>query len=139
MKLKLYYAPAACSLLGLVLAFSAHGQPASAPAAGAPAGPAPTAYFIKFKVKPGKNADFERAIGKMMVGVREKEPGNVYCDLLHLAGDSQTYVVVERYRDAASSKAHVESAHIKKLGDALKNDLLDAPPEPQELVFIRSK
>lgn len=138
MKPKLYCTPAGF-LLGLILTFSAHGQPPSAPAAVAPAGPAPTAYFIKFKVKPGKNADFERAITEMMVGVREKESGNVYCDLLHLAQDPQTYVVMERYRDAAASKAHVESEHIKKLGDALKSGLLDAPPEPQELVFIRGK
>jgi quinol monooxygenase YgiN len=126
-------------LLGLVLTISAYGQPPSEPASGAQAGPAATAYFIKFKVKPGKNADFEKAISEMLVGVREKEPGNVYCELLHLAGDSQTYVIMERYTDAAASKAHVESAYIKKLGDALKSGLLDGPPEPQELVFIRSK
>lgn len=126
-------------LLALVLAATAHGQPASAPTRAAAAGPAATAYFIKFRVKPGKNADFEKAVSEMLVGVRAKEPGNVYCDLLHLAGDSQTYVIMERYRDAAASKAHVESESIKKLGDALKNDLLDGPPERQELVFIRSK
>jgi len=126
-------------LLVLVLTMSAYGQPPSVPGAGASAGPAATAYVIKFKVKPGKNADFERAIGEMMTGVREKERGNVYCELLHLAQDPQTYVIMERYRDAASSKAHVESEHIRKLGDALKNDVLDGPPERQELVFIRSK
>jgi quinol monooxygenase YgiN len=126
-------------LLGLVLTISAYGQPPSASVSGAPVGPAATAYFIKFKVKPGRNADFEKAISEMMVGVREKEPGNVYCDLLHLAQDPQTYVIMERYRDAAASQAHVESEHIKKLGDALKNDLLYGPPEPQELVLIRSE
>jgi quinol monooxygenase YgiN len=126
-------------LLGLVLTISAYGQPPSAPGAGTSAGPAAPAYVIKFKVKPGKNADFERAIGEMMVGVREKEPGNVYCDLLHLAQDPQTYVIMERYRDAASSKAHVESEYMRKFADVLKNDLLDGRPEPQELVFIRSK
>jgi quinol monooxygenase YgiN len=126
-------------LLGLVLTINAYGQPPNAPALGAVAGPVATAYFIKFKVKPGKNADFEKAISEMMVGVRKKEPRNVYCDLLHLAQDAQTYVIVERYKDAEASKAHVESEYIKKLGDALKNDLLDGPPEPQELVFIRSK
>lgn len=139
MKLKIMRTRASGFLLGLLLTVSAYGQPPSAPASGAAFEPAATAYFIKFRVKPGKNADFEKAISEMMVGVRAKEPGNVYCDLLHLAGDSQTYVIMERYRDAAASKAHVESEYIKKLGDALKNDLLDAPPEPQEFVFIRAK
>jgi quinol monooxygenase YgiN len=135
MKLKLCYAP----LLGVVLTVGAYGQPPSAPASGAAFEPGATAFFIKFRVRPGKNADFEKAVSEMMAGVRAKEPGNVYCDLLHLAGDSQTYVIMERYRDAAASKAHVESQYIKKLGDALKNGLLDAPPERQELVFIRAK
>jgi quinol monooxygenase YgiN len=125
--------------LGLVLTINAYGQPSSAPASGAVAGLAATAYFIKFKVKPGKNADFEKAISEMMVGVREKEPGNVYCDLLHLTQDPQTYVIIERYKDAEASRVHSESEYIKKLGATLKNDLLDRPPELQELVFIRSK
>jgi quinol monooxygenase YgiN len=149
MKLKLYYPPTSRAmtmrtrtsgfLLGLVLTVSAFGQPPSAPASVTAIEPAATAYFIKFRVKPGKNAAFEKAVGEMLAGVRAKEPGNVYCDLLHPAGDSQTYVIMERYRDAAASKAHVESAYIEKLGDALKSGLLDGPPERQELVFIRSK
>jgi quinol monooxygenase YgiN len=126
-------------LLSLVLTINAYAQPPSAPTSGAAAGAAATAFFIKFKVMPGKNADFEKAISEMMVGVREKEPGNVYCDLVHLAQDPQTYAIIERYKDARASKAHVESEYIKKLGDALKNGLLDGPPELQELVFVRSK
>ena len=126
-------------LLGLVLTINAYGQPPSAPASGAVAGAAATAYYIKFKVKPGKNADFEQAISEMMVGVREKEPGNVYCDLLYLPQDPQTYVIIERYKDFEASSAHGESEYIKKLGAALKSGLLDGPPEAQELVFVRSK
>jgi quinol monooxygenase YgiN len=128
-------------LLGLLLTINAYGQPPSPPASGAAAGPSPTAnaFVIKFKVKPGKNADFEKAISEMMVGVRKKEPANVYCDLLHTDQDAQTYVIIERYKTVAASKAHVDSEYVKKLGDAVKNDLLDGAPELQELVFIRSK
>jgi quinol monooxygenase YgiN len=122
-----------------MLTINAYGQPPSTPASSAVTGPAATAYFIKFKVIPGKNADFEKAISEMMVGVREKEPGNVYCDLVLLGHDPQTYAIIERYMGAEASKAHVESEYIKKLGDALKNGLLDGPPEVQELVLIRSK
>lgn len=126
-------------LLGLLLTISAHGRSPSAPASGAAPVPTETAYYIKFKVKLGKNADFEKAIGEMMVGVREKEPGNLYCDLFHFPQDLQTYVIIERYKDVEASKAHAESEYIKTLGAALKNDLLDGPPELQALVFIRSK
>jgi quinol monooxygenase YgiN len=126
-------------LLGLLLTINAHGQSPSAPASGAVPVPTETAYYIKFKVKPGKNADFEKAINEMMVGVREKEPGNLYCDLFHLPQDLQTYVIIERYKNVEASKAHAESEYIKKLGAALGNNLLDGPPELQALVFIRSK
>src|SRR5262245_26107534 len=92
-------------LLGLVVTINPYGQPPSAPASGAGAGPSPTAnaFVIRFKVKPGKNADFEKAISEMMVGVRKKEPGNVYCDLLNTAQDPQTYVIIERYKTVAAS------------------------------------
>ena len=126
-------------LLGVVLTINAYGQPPSTPVSGAVAGPTATAYFIKFKVKPGRNTDFEKAISEMMVGVREQEPRNVYCDLLHLPQDPQTYVIIERYKDVEAAKAHSESEYIKKLGAALQIGLLDGPPELQELVFIRSK
>lgn len=126
-------------LLGFLLTTNGHAQSPSTPPSGAAPVPIETAYYIKFKVKPGKNADFEKAIKEMMVGVREKEPGNLYCDLFHLPQDLQTYVIVERYKDLKASKAHAESAYIKKLGTALENDLLDGPPDLQALVFVRSK
>jgi quinol monooxygenase YgiN len=109
------------------------------PSSGAAVESAPTAYFIKFKVKPGKNADFEKAIGEILVGVREKEPGNVYCDLLHITQDPQTYVIMERYKDVEASKAHIENDYMKKARAALGNGLLDGAPEVQDLVYIRSK
>ncbi|WP_267220726.1 putative quinol monooxygenase [Dyella silvae] len=126
-------------LLGLALTINAYGQSPSTSTSDTLSGLAATAYVIKFKVKPGKNADFEKAIGEMMTEVRAKESGNIYCDLLHLSNDPQAYVIVERYKNGEASKEHSESAHIKKLGAALSNGLLEGPPERQELVFIRSK
>jgi quinol monooxygenase YgiN len=122
-----------------MLTINVYEQARSAPISGPVAAPAATAYFIKFKVKSGQNAAFEKAIGEMMVAVREKESGNVYCDLLHFPQDPQTYVIMERYTDVEASRAHGESEYIKKLGAALSNGLLEGPPERQELVFIRSK
>jgi len=124
-------------LLGVLLTINAHGQTPSAPAA--PPVPVETGYVIKFKVKQGKNAEFEKAISEMMVGVRTKEPGNVYCDLYHVPDDLQTYVIIERYKDIKASKAHGDSAYIKKLGADLQNDVLDGPPDLKPRVFIRSK
>ena len=124
--------------LGLLLTINAYGQPPAAPSPVAVAGQAATVFFIKFQVKPGKNAAFERAIGDVLVAVRDKEPGNVYCDLLHLSQDPQTYAIIERYKDAAATKAHAESEYLKRLRATL-NDLLDHPPDVEELVFIRSK
>jgi len=121
-------------LLGIALTINAYANP-SAPVLAADA----TGYVIKFRVKPGKNADFEKAVGEMMAAVRKKEPKNLYCDLLHTSGDAQSYVIVERYKDVEASKEHGESDYIKKLGVALQNGVLDGAPELQELVFIRSK
>lgn len=126
-------------LLGVLLTTNAHGQTPSVPASGTVPVAAETGYVIKFKVKPGKNADFEKAISEMMVEVRKKEPGNLYCDLFHAPEDLQIYVIIERYKDVEAAKAHGDSEYIKKLGDTLKNNLLDAPPELQALTFIRSK
>ena len=126
-------------LLGILLTANAFAQsPSTAPSTAAPV-PLETSYYIKFKIKPGRNADFEKAIGDMLAQARKKEPGNVYIDLFHLHEDLQTYVVFERYKDVAASKAHTESDYIKKLGDALKDNLLDGPPELEALAFIRSK
>ena len=126
--------------LGLALTTAAYGQPPSAPVARAPLAPDANAFFIKFKVRPGKSAAFEKAIGDVLVGVRQNEPRNVYSDLLHLAQDPQTYAIVERYADAGAAKAHADSAYIRKVGEVFQNDdLLERPPEVQELVFIRAK
>jgi quinol monooxygenase YgiN len=120
--------------LGLLLTMTAHGQP---PAAGS-SPPAFTAMVVQFKVKPGKNAEFEKAFAEMMVGVRNSEPGNVDYELFHDAQDPQTYVIFEHYKDADAVTAHGKSEHGKKLFAALQ-DLVDGRPQAQRLVFVRSK
>jgi quinol monooxygenase YgiN len=129
-------------LLGLLLTVTVYGQAPStgtnASAASSSSGPAPTAFVVKFKVKEGKNADFEKAFTEMMAGVRAHEPGNIYYDLYRSPQDPQTYVIIERYKDEAARLAHGKSDHGQKLIAALK-DLLDGRPEAQGLVFIRSK
>ena len=100
--------------------------------------PAPTGLFVKFHVKPGQNAAFEAAFGKMQKSMREHEPGNLYYDLFVTVENPQLYVIMERYRDAAAVTAHNQSEHLKTVLAELK-DLMDGPIEPQRLVFIRAK
>lgn len=128
-----------CGLFaGLLLWTGAQAQPPAASVAGS--GPPPTTFVVKIKVKAGKNADFEKAFAAMAAGVRAKEPGNVYYELYHRARDPQTYVVLEHYKDADAVAAHGKTEHAKTFIAALKDkDLLDGPPDAQNLVFVESK
>jgi quinol monooxygenase YgiN len=101
-------------------------------------GAMPSAFVVKFKVKPGMNAAFEQAFKEMQAGVRAHEPGNLYYDFFVTVQDPQTYVIVERYRDAAAISAHGQSEHGKKLFATL-HDLLDGPPDAMRLVLISEK
>ena len=98
----------------------------------------PTGLFVKFRVKPGKNAAFEVAFRQMQNSMREKEPGNLYYDLFVTPEDPQLYVILERYRDAAAVTQHNQTDHIKKVLAELR-DLLDGPIEPQRLIFVSAK
>jgi quinol monooxygenase YgiN len=129
-------------LTALMLCFSWTAQ-AQAPAPPAPgsstsatAGPAPTAFVVTFKIKPGKNEAFESAFREMQASVRANEPGNLYYDLYRPSPDEpQTYVVVEHYRDAAAVQAHGRSDHGKKFFAAM-HDLMNGAPKAERLVLV---
>jgi quinol monooxygenase YgiN len=93
---------------------------------------------VKFKAKPGKNAALEKAFLDMQQGVTAHEPGNIDYDFYRDNTDPQTYVIVERYKDAAATTAHGQSAHAKQLIAAL-GDLMDGKPEAMSLVLIKAK
>lgn len=115
-----------------LLTFAAHAQAPDTAAARVP-----TTLIVKFKVKAGQNAAFERAFRDMQASMREHEPGNIYYDLF-LSEDPHTYVLIERYRDAESIAAHGKTPHASKLLADLR-DVLDGRPEAQRLVHISSK
>jgi quinol monooxygenase YgiN len=131
--------------LALLCIATAHAQ---APASPAPAGAAqtgaadagekPTAFVVKFKVKPGMNDAFEKAFAAMERGVASSEPGNVSYDLYRVPQDPQSYVIVEHYKDPAAVSAHGKSAHGRKLIADLK-DLTDGRPEVMTLVWVSGK
>lgn len=129
--------------LALSLASASYAQ-APTPAAAPPPPPGPaavndgaTTFVVTFKVKAGKEADFEQAFREMANGVREHEPGNIYYEL-YKTSEPQTYVVIERYKDAAAITAHGQSAHGRKLFAALR-DLMDGRPQAQRLIYVLSK
>jgi len=98
----------------------------------------PTGLFVKFKVKPGKNTAFETAFRQMQASMREREPGALYYDLFVTPEDPQTYVIMERYKDAAAVTAHGQTEHMRKVLADLR-DLMDGPPVPQQLIFVSEK
>jgi quinol monooxygenase YgiN len=122
-------------LLGLLLVTGAQAQP---PASASSSGPPATTFVVKIKVKEGKNAEFEKVFADMAASVRAKEPGNIYYELYHLPKDSQTYVILEHYKDAAAVAAHGKGDYGQKFFAALK-DLQDGPADAQFLVFVGSK
>ena len=125
--------------LALCFAWTAQAQAPASPAAGSTtsaSGPAPTAFVVTFKIKPGKNEAFESAFREMQASVRAHEPGNLYYDLYKPSPDEpQTYVVVEHYRDAAAVQAHGRSEHGKKFFAAM-SDLMDGAPKADRLVLV---
>jgi quinol monooxygenase YgiN len=98
----------------------------------------PTALFVKFRVKTGKNAAFEAAFREMQQSMREKEPGNFYYDLCVTVEDPQLYVIMERYENPAAVAAHNQTEHIRKVLAGIR-DLLDEPIAPQRLIFVSAK
>ena len=127
--------------LALIVTFAVQAQTPgpSAPAA-AQANPrgTPTTMVVKFRVRAGKNAEFEKAFREMQDGVRAHEPGNVYYDFFVDNNDPQLYVIVERYKDADAVAAHGKSEHTKKMIATIR-DLMDGPIEAQRLILISAK
>jgi quinol monooxygenase YgiN len=111
--------------------------PAQNPSASAAGnGPPPTCFVVKFKVKAGQNAAFEKMFLGAEASVRNNEPGNVQYDLYRDAQDPQMYVVIEHYKDAAAVRAHRQS-----LGKVFANlgSLTEGRPSAMGLVFVSSK
>jgi quinol monooxygenase YgiN len=131
--LALYLALSAATLLSGANA-QAPAQNPSAPAADK--GPAPTCFVVRFTVKAGQNAAFEKMFHEVEASVREHEPGNVQYDLYRMAQNPQSYVVIEHYKDAAAVRAHGQFA--RKLFANL-GSLTEGRPDAMRLVFVSSK
>ena len=74
------------------------------------------AITAKIPVKPGSEADFEKAMLAMAEQVHANEPGNKMYTLCK--GEDGVYVMMELYDDAAAVEAHRSSDHYKAGGAA---------------------
>lgn len=123
------------ALLALTLPLMAAEPPAGRRAAP----PANTnAMVVKFRAKPGKSAEMKAFWLEMQKEVAKSEPGNVYYDLLVMAGDPDVYVIIERYKDAAAVAAHGQSEKAKALFAKL-GELMEGAPQADYLQLISSK
>jgi quinol monooxygenase YgiN len=97
---------------------------------------------VRFKIKTGKNAEFEKAMAKIQAALVTSEPGNLYYDLYLPAPDSQTYVLIEHYRNADAVTAHGKDPHTQQMVADIK-DLLDGPTaqavSAERLILVSSK
>ena len=134
--------PMATTAIALCLCAAANAQApnagAPAPAPAAAAGPAPTTFVVRFKIKPGRNAEFEKVMATLQSALPKSEPGNVYYDLYLPSADSQTYVLIEHYRNADAVTAHGKDPNTQQMAAAIK-DLLDGPPSADRLILVSSK
>ena len=128
------------ALVALTLPLSAAEPQAPGPQAPRPvARPANyDAMVVKFRAKPGKSEEMKAFWLEMQKEVAKSEPGNVYYDLMVMAGDPEVYVIVERYRDAAAVAAHGQSEKAKAMFAKL-GELMAGPPQADYLQLISSK
>ena len=90
---------------------------------------------VKLKVKPGKNADFEKGFKAAQSGVRAQEAGCLYYDLYQSPQDAQTYYVLERYTGQPAVEQHQKTAHFAKMM-ADTGPCVDGPPEMVSLKLV---
>jgi quinol monooxygenase YgiN len=82
------------------------------------------------KVKPGMEREFEAVARELVAKVNANEPG---CRLYALhrredAGDTPTYVFMERYVDQAAVEAHRGTEYFKTLGRKM-GEYMEGRPE----------
>jgi quinol monooxygenase YgiN len=124
--------------VALCLLTTATAQTPGDTAAGAVGSPAPTTFVVRFKIKAGRNAEFEKIMATLQAQLPAAEPGNLQYDLYLPSADSQTYVLIEHYKDASAVRAHGQDPHTQAMARAL-HDLLEGPPQAERLILVSSK
>ena len=81
----------------------------------------------KMKIRAGKHAEAERALGDMIEYVRNAEPGTRRYTLHRGVGDPTQLLMYEQYADQAALDTHGTSERIQQLFTTLGR-LLDGQP-----------
>jgi len=89
---------------------------------------------VRVHVKPGTADAFMRATRENARNSR-MEPGVVRFDLLQVADDPHSFLLVEIYKDAAAVAAHKETAHYAQWRDAVA-DMMAEPRSSIKYVNI---
>ena len=88
---------------------------------------------VKFPVRPEVADQFVERVAEFTAATRA-EPGNVSFEWSRSVDDSDTYVLVEAFREAAAGEAHVRSAHFQQALVTLAALVADTP----EIVYVDS-
>lgn len=84
----------------------------------------------RFRIKPGREAEFESLVKGMIDAVRAKEPGNIFYGLFRKKKTGE-YAFIERWRDKASIEAHGTVPHVTEVRERFI-ELLDGPMDMNE-------
>jgi quinol monooxygenase YgiN len=84
--------------------------------------------IAKLKVRPGKEAEFERAAREMVAHVKAAEPGTLTYVLHRSAADPTVFAFYEAYASADAFTAHSGSDRMRQFGRGLAG-VLDGQPE----------
>jgi quinol monooxygenase YgiN len=87
----------------------------------------PFTMWVSFKVKPGREAAFEKAATACMTET-VKEKGCVAYQLNHDADHADTYVLYERWKNLDALAAHLKEKHTEALLKTIP-DLIDGGPQ----------
>ena len=68
------------------------------------------------RVQDGKGANFEEVFRRLAAKVRADEPGNLLYQLTRSRAESNTFKVLEIYKDQAAVEAHRASDHFRSIG-----------------------
>jgi quinol monooxygenase YgiN len=90
------------------------------------------------KVKPGTEADFEKAAELLVEGTR-KEPGNLG-DVLHRSKTDPTeFLFYETWRSAGDSDAHMKGAVLGTFFDHVKDEFEPGYPQLSQYEVVNGK
>jgi quinol monooxygenase YgiN len=72
------------------------------------------ALVVRFNLRSGTDADFDRLVADVTVRIRAEEPGTLLYLCHTVQGESGARVFYELYRDHEAFQAHEVAAHVKE-------------------------